>query len=241
MLGPDALDRADSVPRTSPWTNTRRGRSLDTFRVLPHLAAHAAAYALAVPIGWNREQAERSAGLRTFPSSPSPGRAGVARPARGAPTGVRRAPKAVLEACGPRLSRGRSCPFWGVPHGRRRPRPSGLIHPPGFIRLRRRGSGHPVHAATAAGPHGGCPLCGAALPGSRPPMPTRAAAKAGPEECAMQAGCIGHLPAAPPRGHRPACRSGEEPRTPTASEAGKRPVTDLQRAHRYRGAHLHGG
>lgn len=40
---------------------------LDTFRILPHLAALIAAYALAVPIGWNRESAERSAGLRTFP------------------------------------------------------------------------------------------------------------------------------------------------------------------------------
>jgi putative Mg2+ transporter-C (MgtC) family protein len=37
------------------------------FDVLPHLAALVAAYALAFPIGWNREQEERSAGLRTFP------------------------------------------------------------------------------------------------------------------------------------------------------------------------------
>jgi putative Mg2+ transporter-C (MgtC) family protein len=40
---------------------------VDTFRILPHIAALAAAYALAVPIGWNREKAARSAGLRTFP------------------------------------------------------------------------------------------------------------------------------------------------------------------------------
>ena len=40
---------------------------LDTFRILPHLGALAAAYALALPIGWDREHAERSAGLRTFP------------------------------------------------------------------------------------------------------------------------------------------------------------------------------
>uniref|UniRef100_Q07NY8 Protein MgtC n=1 Tax=Rhodopseudomonas palustris (strain BisA53) TaxID=316055 RepID=Q07NY8_RHOP5 len=33
----------------------------------PHLAALSAAYVLALPIGWNREKAERSAGLRTFP------------------------------------------------------------------------------------------------------------------------------------------------------------------------------
>jgi putative Mg2+ transporter-C (MgtC) family protein len=31
------------------------------------MVALAAAYALALPIGWNRERAERSAGLRTFP------------------------------------------------------------------------------------------------------------------------------------------------------------------------------
>ena len=40
---------------------------MDTFRILPQLIALAAAYALAVPIGWDREKAERSAGLRTFP------------------------------------------------------------------------------------------------------------------------------------------------------------------------------
>lgn len=35
--------------------------------LLPHIGALAAAYALAVPIGWDREKADRSAGLRTFP------------------------------------------------------------------------------------------------------------------------------------------------------------------------------
>jgi putative Mg2+ transporter-C (MgtC) family protein len=40
---------------------------LGTFRVVPHVAALAGAYALALPIGWDRERAERSAGLRTFP------------------------------------------------------------------------------------------------------------------------------------------------------------------------------
>ena len=34
---------------------------------IPHLTALGAAYLLALPIGWNRERAERSAGLRTFP------------------------------------------------------------------------------------------------------------------------------------------------------------------------------
>lgn len=35
--------------------------------ILPHLTALLTAYILALPIGWNRERAERSAGLRTFP------------------------------------------------------------------------------------------------------------------------------------------------------------------------------
>lgn len=37
------------------------------FNLLPHLAALVVAYLLALPIGWNREKEERSAGLRTFP------------------------------------------------------------------------------------------------------------------------------------------------------------------------------
>ena len=37
------------------------------FNVLPHLVAMTVAYLLALPIGWNREKEERSAGLRTFP------------------------------------------------------------------------------------------------------------------------------------------------------------------------------
>ncbi len=39
----------------------------DNFDILPHAVALLAAYLLAVPIGWNREKEERSAGLRTFP------------------------------------------------------------------------------------------------------------------------------------------------------------------------------
>ncbi len=35
--------------------------------ILPHLVALMSAYILALPIGWDREQNERSAGLRTFP------------------------------------------------------------------------------------------------------------------------------------------------------------------------------
>lgn len=39
----------------------------NSFNILPNLAALLTAYLLAVPIGWNREQEDRSAGLRTFP------------------------------------------------------------------------------------------------------------------------------------------------------------------------------
>jgi putative Mg2+ transporter-C (MgtC) family protein len=39
----------------------------DDFDMLPHVVALLIAYLLAFPIGWNREQEERSAGLRTFP------------------------------------------------------------------------------------------------------------------------------------------------------------------------------
>ena len=39
----------------------------DNFDIVPHAVALLAAYLLAVPLGWNREKEERSAGLRTFP------------------------------------------------------------------------------------------------------------------------------------------------------------------------------
>ncbi|VVT31885.1 MgtC/SapB family protein [Rhizobium sp. EC-SD404] len=39
----------------------------EEFNVLPHLLALGIAYILALPIGWDREKTERSAGLRTFP------------------------------------------------------------------------------------------------------------------------------------------------------------------------------
>ena len=38
-----------------------------SFDLAPHAAALLIAYLLALPIGWNREKAERTAGLRTFP------------------------------------------------------------------------------------------------------------------------------------------------------------------------------
>ena len=39
----------------------------DSFNLVPHAISIAIAYLLALPIGWNREKAERSAGIRTFP------------------------------------------------------------------------------------------------------------------------------------------------------------------------------
>ena len=40
---------------------------MDELTILPHLAALGIAYVLAIPIAWNREREDRSAGLRTFP------------------------------------------------------------------------------------------------------------------------------------------------------------------------------
>src|SRR3954463_2995813 len=44
-----------------------RGLSLDRFNMGVHVVALAAAFALAVPIGWDREKRARSAGFRPFP------------------------------------------------------------------------------------------------------------------------------------------------------------------------------
>lgn len=41
--------------------------TLDMPHILSNVATLAVAYILAIPIGWDREKAERSAGLRTFP------------------------------------------------------------------------------------------------------------------------------------------------------------------------------
>ncbi len=40
---------------------------MDRFQIGAHILALAAAFALAMPIGWDREKKARSAGLRTFP------------------------------------------------------------------------------------------------------------------------------------------------------------------------------
>jgi putative Mg2+ transporter-C (MgtC) family protein len=45
----------------------RLAQQFSHFDILPHLVALAIAYILALPIGWNREKEERSAGIRTFP------------------------------------------------------------------------------------------------------------------------------------------------------------------------------
>src|SRR5262245_3151020 len=47
------------------FVSERRG--LDRFQLGDHFLALAAAFALAIPIGWDRERRARSAGLRTFP------------------------------------------------------------------------------------------------------------------------------------------------------------------------------
>lgn len=47
----------------SEWL-TSAGIELD---IIPHLVALVVAYVLALPIAWDRERNERSAGLRTFP------------------------------------------------------------------------------------------------------------------------------------------------------------------------------
>lgn len=41
--------------------------SLNLWEVLSHVISLVVAYLLALPIGWNRESEERSAGIRTFP------------------------------------------------------------------------------------------------------------------------------------------------------------------------------
>ncbi len=43
------------------------GLTTDSFNIGPHLIALIIAYLLALPLGWDREKEERSAGLRTFP------------------------------------------------------------------------------------------------------------------------------------------------------------------------------
>lgn len=41
--------------------------NMSGFNVWPHFVSLTIAYLLALPIGWNREKEERSAGIRTFP------------------------------------------------------------------------------------------------------------------------------------------------------------------------------
>lgn len=54
-------------------SETGKGNAVELFAnwtlqdALSHLVAMMAAYLLALPIGWNREKEERSAGVRTFP------------------------------------------------------------------------------------------------------------------------------------------------------------------------------
>jgi putative Mg2+ transporter-C (MgtC) family protein len=67
-----ALKLYAALPRYIRVSQLRRfsfhkGRLLDRFQIGTHFLALAAAFALAVPIGWDREKRARSAGLRTFP------------------------------------------------------------------------------------------------------------------------------------------------------------------------------
>jgi putative Mg2+ transporter-C (MgtC) family protein len=59
---------------------------LDKFQIGVHFLALAAAFALAAPIGWDREKRARSAGLRTFPLVHSPD--GMAKVIEGLITGI---------------------------------------------------------------------------------------------------------------------------------------------------------
>jgi putative Mg2+ transporter-C (MgtC) family protein len=56
-------------PKQSPPVVAAMDRIFESasFDIVPHAIALLIAYALALPIGWNREREERSAGLRTFP------------------------------------------------------------------------------------------------------------------------------------------------------------------------------
>lgn len=69
---------AFSAPNTNDGTKTADGalnslrgpasaHFLDKLQISTHFLALAAAFALAIPIGWDREKKARSAGLRTFP------------------------------------------------------------------------------------------------------------------------------------------------------------------------------
>lgn len=49
------------------WPDVLNGLSFDVQEVLAHLIKLVLAFLLALPIGWNREREERSAGIRTFP------------------------------------------------------------------------------------------------------------------------------------------------------------------------------
>lgn len=48
-------------------TSIQQALGVGQFDIVPHLVALVVAYLLALPIGWNREKEERSAGIRTFP------------------------------------------------------------------------------------------------------------------------------------------------------------------------------
>lgn len=49
------------------WNNDERATVVNVDPTIQHLIDLGAAYLLALPIGWERERGDRSAGLRTFP------------------------------------------------------------------------------------------------------------------------------------------------------------------------------
>lgn len=57
----------DPKRRSPVVTAMERLLGANEFDILPHAIALGIAYALAFPLGWNRERHERNAGLRTFP------------------------------------------------------------------------------------------------------------------------------------------------------------------------------
>jgi putative Mg2+ transporter-C (MgtC) family protein len=65
--GAAALARSEDGAARYSGHLRRKDTPVDSFQIVPHFAALGAAYVLALPIAWDREKGDRSAGLRTFP------------------------------------------------------------------------------------------------------------------------------------------------------------------------------
>jgi putative Mg2+ transporter-C (MgtC) family protein len=66
LKGPGLTLARKASPRSSAVL-TDIAATFQTLNLMPHVVALSIAYVLALPIGWDREQEERTAGLRTFP------------------------------------------------------------------------------------------------------------------------------------------------------------------------------